>query len=118
MKGRQLTLDEVLKLDDGTFIWIEDLSTDEFSGTHRFNKEKMKLFDNDNKFYTLDEDEEYYSDLIFYEWINIDTIMESKELPYPNSTQQSIYNMSVEICNLRGINLTDDNIDKVMKEFA
>ena len=34
------------------------------------------------------------------------------------SVGEIMESMVTEICNLRGINLTEDNIDKIMKEFV
>lgn len=33
------------------------------------------------------------------------------------SVSEIMESMIVEICNLRGLDLTEDNIDKIMKEF-
>jgi hypothetical protein len=110
MKGKQLTLDEVLELKDGTKVWVESeyyenkgqisyvLLLEDFD--YGFNR--CRLSDG------LDMSDEFYSQDIFenleiFEWIDVG-----------NNTA---YNMSTEICNLRGIDLTDDNIDKIMKEF-
>ena len=40
MKGRQLTLEEVLRLDDGTKVWVEDSRWGFDSVACVFNKKK------------------------------------------------------------------------------
>ena len=66
-------------------------------------------------FYKLD-DSEFDDDMEFYEWIDELCIPDKVETPY--YSYNIIKDMATEICNLRGINLTDDNIDKIMKEFV
>ena len=105
MKGKQLTLDEVLALKDGSKVWVEELDEPyrQFSQIH--TKSDDRVLDKVGGFYYLYELFED-SDIEIYEWIEED------------NCNYNIISMSTEICNLRGIDLTDDNIDKIMKEFV
>ena len=111
MKGRQLTLEEVLRLDDGSKVWVESkyyenkgqISYVLLLEDYDYGYKRRRLSDG------LDMSDEFYSQNVFenleiFEWIEVDNDV--------------VYNMATEICNLRGINLTDDNIDKIMKEFV
>ena len=82
MKGRKLTLEEVLNLEDGTKVWVEELDEDYRSASDLYRKMKEKLY-------------------------ILNTDMQSKE-----------YKMAQEICNLRGLDLTDENIEIIIKEFS
>ena len=50
MKGRQLTLEEVLRLDDGTKIWVEELFGLIDSELYTINKEDKKMYNKDGHF--------------------------------------------------------------------
>ena len=114
MKGRQLTLEEVLRLDDGTKVWVDDtILDDEQIGI--IEEHEIIVDDGYGWFDLNDFCEEGY--IIVYEWIE-GTYSNTMMLFDEDDNDKVIYLMAQEICNLRGINLTDDNIDKIMKEFV
>ena len=102
MKGKQLSLQEVLNLEDGSKVWVEELD-DRYKGdSDLYKKIKERLYIlNTDIYYDLKCD--FITPIEFYEWIE----EQSKE-----------YKMSVEICNLRGLDLTDENIEMIIKEFS
>lgn len=103
MKGRKLTLEEVLNLEDGSKVWVEELKDIEMSALHIVDGNYLNDEEKDEA-YCFDDIELYYMDeLEFHEWIEDDT---------------SLIKMSVEICNLRGLDLTDENIEMIIKEFS
>ena len=103
MKGRKLSLKEVLNLEDGSVVWVEELKDIKMSALHIVDGNYLNDEEKDEA-YCFDDIELYYKDeLEFYEWID----KQSKE-----------YKMSVEICNIRGLDLTDDNIRLIIEEFS
>lgn len=68
MKGRKLTLEEVLRLDDGSNVWVEDVQELKYGELHKYNKGFKTLVDFHNKFYMLSDFIEE-DGLDFYEWI-------------------------------------------------
>lgn len=109
MKGRQLTLEEVLNLEDGTKVWVESkyyenegqishvISMESF-----YKSKNMRLsdfYDMSSGFYSQDT----FKNLEIFELIEV--------------SNETVYNMATEICNLRGINLTEDNIKLIVEEF-
>lgn len=110
MKGRQLTLEEVLRLDDGIKVWVESKyyenegQISHVMSMESFYKSKnMRLSD----FYNISSgfySQDTFKNLEIFELIEV--------------SNETVYNMAQEICNLRGIDLTEDNIDKIMKEFV
>lgn len=113
MKGKQLSLEEVLNLEDGTKVWVE---SKEFG-----NKGEVLslLFDRYGYDFILkDCREEFYSDCVFdslqvFEW----TEREIKKLNTFDCNEPIVISMAQEICNLRGLDLTDKNIEKIVEEF-
>lgn len=102
MKGKQLTLQEVLNLEDGSKVWVEELKDSNMSALHIVDGNYLNEEEKDEA-YCFDDIELYYMDeLEFYEWIEEETILTK---------------MAQEICNLRGLDLTDDNIELVVEEF-
>ena len=102
MKGKQLSLQEVLNLEDGTKVWVEELKDNNMSAMHIVDGNYLNDEEKDEA-YCFDDIELYYmDDLEFYEWIEDDT---------------PLHKMSVEICNLRGLDLNDDNIEMIIEEF-
>ena len=102
MKGRKLSLEEVLNLDDGSVVWVEELDEAYRSSSDLYEKTKERLYIlNTDMYYDLKCD--FVTPIEFYEWID----KKSKE-----------YKMSVEICKLRGLDLTEDNIRLIIKEFS
>ena len=101
MKGRKLSLQEVLRLDDGTKVWVEELDDRYKDDSDLYKKIKERLYIlNTDMYYDLKCD--FITPIEFYEWIE----EQSKE-----------YKMAQEICNLRGLDLTDENIEMIIKEF-
>ena len=113
MKGRKLTLEEVLNLEDGSKVWVEELNEDdkELSSLHVVDG-RMLVNHRRKEAYDYTDLKFYKNELEFYEWI------EESEMPYPNKMQQTIKDMAQEICNLRGLDLTDYNIRLIIKEFS
>lgn len=120
MKGRKLTLQEVLNLEDGTKVWVEN-SNPNYSCLCYLNlvDRTLEVCDDVNELYIIDEDlyvAEDNNDVEFYEWIEDSEIVEIKSnVPICCST---CYKLSEEICKLRGLDLTDDNIRLIVEEFS
>ena len=114
MRGKQLTLEEVLNLEDGSKVWVKDTDErDEQIGIVHQEGETRVFVDDDCGWFDIKYLLEYNGKeyVFFYEWI------EESEIPYPSSMQQTIKNLAQEICNLRGLDLTDDNIRLIVEEF-
>ena len=103
MKGRKLTLQEVLDLEDGTKVWVEELDEEykEWSRIYTINQEERRLYTRKGEFYRFDSYCFEEGDVEFYEWF------------YPTV----IIKLAQEICNLRGLDLTDENIRLIVEEF-
>ena len=114
MKGKQLTLQEVLNLEDGTKVWVEDtILNDEQIG---IIKEHEIIVDDGYGWFDLNDFcEEGY--IIVYEWIE-DTYSNTMMLFDEDDNDKVIYLMTQEICNLRGLDLTDENIRLIIEEFS
>ena len=103
MKGKQLSLQEVLNLEDGSKVWVEELKDSNMSALHIIDGNYLNDEEKDEA-YCFDDIELYYMDeLEFYEWIEEDILLTK---------------MPVEICNLRGLDLTDENIESIIEEFS
>ena len=117
MKGKKLSLQEVLKLDDGTKVWIEDtIIEDEQIGI--IEEHKIIVDDGYGLFDLNDFCEEGY--IIVYEWIE-------DELKIPDQIEEPYYSHSVivamadEIANLRYPNKYEydgELIDSIIEEFS
>ena len=120
MKGLKLSLQEVLKLEDGCKVWVEisEEYKDYSSYIPRFDgilyKRGTYLSDSirPSQMLKYKEIRECLSNGYIYEWI------EESEIPYPNNMQQTIHNLATEILNLRSLDLTDENIEMIIKEFS
>ena len=67
--------------------------------------------------YCFDDIELYYKDeLEFYEWIE-DELAIPDQIEEPYYSNNIVNKLSVEICNLRGLDLTDENIRLIVEEF-
>jgi len=115
MKGKQLTLQEVLDLEDGSKVWVEDKEDKELSGVHIVD-DKALVNHERKKAYDFSDLEFFKDELEFYEWIEELKIPDKIETPY--YSENIINKMSVEICNLRGLDLTDENIRLTVEEFS
>ena len=117
MKGRQLTLEEVLRLDDGTKVWVDDtILDDEQIGI--IEEHKIIVDDGYGWFDLNDFCEEGY--IVVYEWIE-------EELKIPDQIEEPYYSHSVvesmanEIARHRYPNkyeYDDELIEKIIKEFS
>ena len=113
MKGRKLTLEEVLNLEDGSKVWVEDtILDDEQIGI--IEEHKIIVDDGYGWFDLNDFCEEGY--IIVYEWIE-DKYSNTMMLFDEDDNDKVIYLMTQEICNLRGLDLTDENIRLIVEEF-
>ena len=105
MKGKQLSLQEVLNLEDGSKVWVEELNEryKDWSGIHKRVLDKL-IAEKDGMVYEIRYLDVRRKDcgIEVYEWIEDKT---------------PLHNMSVEICNLLGLDLTDENIEVIIKEF-
>lgn len=112
MKGKQLSLQEVLNLEDGTKVWVEELreSWKDDSQIFVLNKDEEKMYDKEGRFYRFDSYSFKEGDVEFYEWI--------EEFTKPKFYPTVIIKMAQEICNLRGLDLTDENIGLIVEEFS
>jgi len=117
MKGKQLTLDEVLDLEDGSKVWVEDDEEgDKQIGIVKQEGETRVLLDDSCGWFDIKylfDCEEY---VYFYEWIEDNS---NPMMLFDEDDDSNIINkMAQEICNLRGLDLTDDNIRLVIEEFS
>ena len=115
MKGRKLTLEEVLNLEDGTKVWVES----------KYNMGEILCF-----MYSFMGDghcrlsEDYSLDSKYYDLRDFDDL-EVYELLYERESESKpkfhpviAIKMAQEIVNLRGLDLTDDNIRLIVEEFS
>ena len=122
MKGRQLTLEEVLELKDGTKVWVEELDECYKHWSQIYTKSDDRILDHRGEYYYLNYNQTDVGDIEFYEWIDkgkewsFSKLSESFDTTFELGSY-NIISMATEICNLRGIDLTDENINKIMKEF-
>ena len=116
MKGRKLSLQEVLKLEDGCKVWVEELKDISMSALHTVDGNYLNDEEKDEA-YCFDDIELYYIDeLEFYEWIEDLVVPDKIKTPY--YSQSIVTNLATEICNLRSLDLIDENIDMIIREFS
>ena len=117
MKGRQLSLEEVLKLDDGVKVWVEDtIIEDEQIGI--IEEHKIIIEDGYGWFDLNDFCEEGY--IIVYEWIE-DELKIPDQIEEPHYSQSVVESMANEIANLRYPNKYEydgELIENIIKEFS
>lgn len=120
MKGRKLSLDEVLKLEDGIKVWVEELNPrySDWSGIHKRVLDEL-IAEKDEMIYEIRYLDGLGGDygIEIYEWVE-DELKIPDKIETPYYLYDIIKDMATEICNLRGIDLTEDNIDKITKEFT
>ena len=118
MKGRKLTLDEVKNLKDGTKVWVEDKDCISRNGVYDLDKIGEMLYSDlyayDGMLYEFKNYSFEDLEIEVYEWLDMDEIKPSRILYCSSSAH---YKMASEICNLRGLDLTDENIEKIIEEF-
>lgn len=128
MKGKQLTLQEVLNLEDGAKVWVEDICIPKDGGLSYFDKKNCTIVgDSYYDLYLFGDSK----NVEFYEWIEgksfsklwdsiqkaVYEIEHDCYIPFPYK-ETIEYKLAQEICNLRGLDLTDDNIRLIIKEFS
>ena len=71
MKGRKLSLEEVLNLEDVTKVWVEELDDGyrDLSRVYTINKEEKRLYANRGEFYRFDSYCFKDNSIEFYEWL-------------------------------------------------
>ena len=118
MKGRQLTLQEVLNLEDGSRVWVEELKDNNMSAMHIVDGNYLNDEEKDEA-YCFDDIELYYMDeLELYEWIEELKIPDKIETPY--YSQDIVESMANEIAMHRYPNkyeYDDKLIESIIKEF-
>lgn len=117
MKGRKLTLEEVLKLEDGSKVWVEDtIIKDEQVG---IIKEHNIIVDDGYGWFDLNDFcEDGY--VIVYEWIE-DELKIPDQIEEPYYSQSVVESMANEIARHRYPNkyeYDDELIAKIIKEFS
>lgn len=119
MKGKLLTLEEVLQLEDRTKVWVEEpLDSTEESGIHIVHKWEQRLYDSNDCFYDFKGGALESGRIKVYEWIKNDFPYSEDKIDTITQFKSTIYNLAEEICNLRGLDLNDDNIEMIIKEFS
>jgi len=117
MKGRKITLQEVLNLEDGTKVWVEDtIIKDEQIGI--IEEHKIIIEDGYGWFDLNDFCEEGY--IIVYEWIE-DKLKIPDQIEEPYYSQSVVESMANEIARFRYPNkyeYDDELIEKIIKEFS
>ena len=123
MKGRKLSLQEVLNLEDGTKVWVDfnDKVSEEKFGYEDchylcFKSEQYECLMMCAKPEDRSSGFEIRDNIEVYEWIEL---YENPMFLFDEyDDDKLIRNMATEICNLRSIDLTDENIAKIVKEFS
>ena len=116
MKGKQLSLQEVLNLEDGRKVWVEDSRRGYTNELCSYKKEdNILLVISDNTNYILDVIGAYDNKLEFYEWIEEEE-EESTLIMYG----EIIESMANEIARHRYPNkyeYDDKLIESIIEEF-
>ena len=119
MKGKQLSLQEVLNLEDGSKVWVEELKDVDMSALHIVDGNYLNDEEKDEA-YCFDDIELYYMDeLEFYEWSDDLKIPDQIEEPY--YSQSVVESMANEIARHRYPNryeYDDELIENIIKEFS
>ena len=125
MKGKQLSLQEVLKLEDRCKVWVEDASDIFESDLYIYDKENIRvnLLTKESIYgYDLTTIGDFCGRIKFYEWIdgvksiNIFGTKDGTSGEYYNKL--ILHNLVTEILNLRSLDLTDENIEMIITEFS
>ena len=123
MRGRKLTLKEVLNLEDGSIVWVEDISKIFEDDLYIYDKENIRvnLLTKESKCgYDLTTIGDFRGRITFYEWIEDElTIPDQIEEPY--YSQSVIESMANEIARHRYPNkyeYDDELINKIIEEFS
>ena len=125
MKGKLLTLNEVAQLEDKAVVWI-DYNNEQAESTYGYNGCHCMAFRSfeyggfmmceypDN--FANGFDIETNPDMEVYEWI--DVIDVDKTFYETVKLHKLTINLLTEICKTRGIDPIDDNLCKLIEEFA
>ena len=125
MKGRKLSLEEVLQLEDGCRVWVEDNANVFESDLYIYDKENIRvnLLTKESRCgYDLTTIGDFCGRINFYEWIdgvksiNISGVKDGMNGEYYNKS--IVANLAQEILNLRSLDLTDENIEMIIREFS
>ena len=123
MRGKQLTLEEVLNLEDGSKVWVEDsreyLDSAVCKYDEKFNYLRDIYDDKYHSHYDLNEIQYYDAQLDFYEWIDDLIIPDKIEAPY--YSQDTVESMAYEIAKYRYPNKYEydgELIEKIIEEFS
>ena len=121
MKGKQLTLEEVLNLEDGSVVWVEDSRKHFNSELCEFRIDGSTLdVINDKTCYDLNNIRIYEGKITFYEWIENELVIPDK-IKEPYYSQSVVESMANEIARHRYPNkyeYDDELIDNIIKEFS
>ena len=122
MKGRKLSLQEVLNLEDGTKVWVDfnDKIAEERLGYENCHCLCFKSKQHECLMMCIKPDDifsgfEICDNIEVYEWV--DAYENPMMIFNEDDDSTVIYKLAQEICNLRGLDLTDDNIEKIVEEF-
>lgn len=120
MKGRKLILEDVLSLEDGVKVWVEDTILDD--GQIGIIEENEIIVDDGYGWFDLNDFcEEGY--IIVYEWIE-DELKIPDQIESPYYSHSVVVAMANEIANLRYPNKYEydgeliDSINSIIKEFS
>ena len=119
MKGRKLSLQEVLSLDDGSKVWIEPIGK-EWS---LYEDGYVAKFTKKDGIYDFEDENGVFAGCFDYDNVSSNRPtsflkgFEYDVFEYIDSPQV-IYLMAREICNLRSLDLTDENIEMIIEEFS
>ena len=123
MKGKQLTLQEVLNLEDGSKVWVEELNArySDWSGIHKRVLDEL-IAEKDEMIYEiryLDGLGEDYG-IEIYEWVE-DTLTIQDEIETPYYSYEVVESMANEIARHRYPNkyeYDDELIESIIEEFS
>ena len=123
MKGRKLSLQEVLNLEDGCKVWVEDTSDIFESDLHVYDKENVRvnlLTKESGHGYDLTTIGNFCGRINFYEWIEEELKMPD-QIKEPYYSQSVVESMANEIARHRYPNkyeYDDELIEMIIKEFS
>ena len=123
MKGKQLSLQEVLNLKDGSVVWVEDASKIFEDDLYIYDKENIRvnLLTKESKHgYDLKTIGDFRGRIKFYEWIE-DELAIPDQIEEPYYSQSVVESMANEIARHRYPNkyeYDDKLIEMIIKEFS
>ena len=123
MKGKQLSLQEVLNLKDGSVVWVEDASKIFEDDLYIYDKENIRvnLLTKESKHgYDLKTIGDFRGRIKFYEWVE-DGLKIPDQIEEPYYSQSVVESMANEIARHRYPNkyeYDDKLIEMIIKEFS